>query len=627
MKNRSTMQTQNLRQQSLWQTFMLALLLMLMVGTSEAAVTATLDRTTVYAGDTVTLTIESDSLQSNQQPDLAPLDKNFDVLSTSTSTQVSIFNGQRSDKTLWQVQLQPRHTGQLRIPPLNVGGQTTAPIKLKVTDVPQQSNAETGKHVFVKARIEQTGKQTYVQQQIPYTVRLYYDDRLLEGDLIAPKPDNAVVEQLGEDKNYKTVRDGRSYNVIERRYVISPEKSGSLQIPAATFRRRITVAQARQRNSQSGSLMGDFFGNSLLNDDFFNNSPFGNPGKAIVVRSRSINMNIKAQPVTAARNWLPAETVTLTDSWAKNPPKFTAGEPVSRTITIQARGLSGSQIPELAIATPANARLYPEAAQQESRTDGKTVYGVRTQTLTYIADAQGKLDIPAITLNWWNTRHDKTASTTLPAMQFKVLPGTTAAASAANNKPATAVRPAKQDVVAAVPTSESAQKEIVHWLSKTLPNAVKENRLWAISGSGILLTLLVVMMILRTKQRRLSNAADTAKQTPQPERQARPSQKSILRTLEKACQDNDRHAAANALLSLGQAHWPDEPPRSLNALAARIENGQAQLRELDHSLYAADASLWNGSPLWDKFRHGLQLKKTAEHGSDDGISPLYPQHS
>ncbi len=635
MKHRSNIPTQNITQQPLWQTFMLTLLLMLMVGTSEAAVRATLDRTTVSAGDSLTLTIETDDLQSNLQPDLSPLDKNFDVLGTSTSTQVSIINGRRSDKTLWQVQLQPRHTGSLRIPPLSVGGQQTAPIKLKVTDVPQQSTAQSDDHVFIKVEIEKTGKQTYVQQQIPYTVRLYYDERLLEGELIPPKLKNAVVEQLGEDKNYNTVRNGRSYNVIERHYVISPEKSGSLHIPAATFSGRIAVPQARQQNRQSNRLMDDFFGNSpfandpffhnsLLSEDFFGNSPFGNPGKAITVQSRSVKMNIKARPVTAARNWLPAETVTLSDSWSKSPPEFTAGEPVSRTITIQAKGLSGSQIPELSITNPDNARLYPEAPQQESRTDGTTVYGVRTQTLTYIADTQGSLDIPAIKLNWWDTRHNKAASTTLPAMQFNVLPG---AAGTATSMPTPPASPATQPVPLAVPTSESVQKEIVHWLSATLPDATRTNWLWVSGGSGLLLALLVVMMVRRTRQRPQSNQQGTVKQAPQPVQQTRPNPKSILRSLEKACMTNDRHAAANALLNLGQARWSDHPPRSLNALAARIENGQRQLHELDHSLYAADASRWNGAALWDKFKHGLQEKKTTRHGSDDGISPLYPQHS
>lgn len=632
MKSRSHTSKQVHHFRALWQAFLLALLLV--VGPVEAAVRATLDRGTVYAGDTFTLTIESDGLQSGLQPDLTPLEKNFDVLGTSTSTQVRIINGRRSDKTRWQVQLQPRHTGQLRIPPLSVGGQQTAPLQLKISKAPQQATTQAGQHVFVEAEINSAGKQTYVQQQIPYTVRLYYDGRLQEGELSAPKLENAIIEQLGEDKSYTAERNGQQYNVVERQYVISPEKSGSLRIAPATFTGSIIVPQPRKQSRRRSRLMEEFLGNSpfandpffrnsLLNDSFLSNSPFGGSTKPITARSRSINMNIKPRPVTVGRNWLPAEAVTLDDSWTQKPPRFRVGEPVSRTITIETKGLSGSQIPELAIATPANTRLYPETPKQESRTDGKTIYGVRTQTLTYIPGTQGTLNVPALTIDWWDTRRNKAASTILPALQFKVLP----AAGTGNEVKAAPRSPAAQQSPAASPANKATQANKESGLPETIFATIKTNESWLFTGGGLLLILVLLgLMVRRTKQRRQVSAPGTVKQTQQPTQQIRPNQKSALRALQKACTANDRHAAVAALLSLGHAHWPDAPPRSLNALAARIENGQTQLGELDRSLYAADTSNWNGAALWDEFRHGLQEKKMTRINQDDGLNPLYPQH-
>lgn len=627
MKSATYTSMHRLNNPALWPASLLALLLMLAAGPGAAAVRATLDRDTVYAGDTLTLTIESDGLQSGQQPDLAPLEKDFDILGTSTSTQVSIINGRRSDKTLWQVQLQPHHTGRLRIPPLSVGGEQTAALELDITEAPQQTTAQPGRHVFIEAEVSSTGKQAYVQQQIPYTVRLYYDDRVQEGELSAPEPEDAVVEQLGEDKNYSTVRNGQSYNVIERHYVISAEKSGALHIPPATFRGRITLPQQRGRSSRPGSLMEEFLGNSpFANDPFFRDNLFNSPlfgghaSKPVAARSQAVTIDVKPRPATAARDWLPAEAVTLGDSWTRNPPQFRAGEPVERTITIQTKGLSGSQIPELAIPAPANARVYPEAPEQESRTDGKTIYGVRSQTLTYIPDTQGTLDVPAITLNWWDTRHDRAASTTLPAWQFKVLPGAAGSASeapASPRQPEPAAQPAS-------PVNEAQQTEAEHEPF----GVIREYRFWPAVGSGLLLAMLAVRLARRTKQRRQTNATDAAEQTPSiPRHAAAPNRKTALRALEKSCTANDPHAAAKALLDLGQAHWPDAPPRSLEALAARIESGQSLLRALDRSLYAADAGDWNGATLWDKFRHGIPEKKAAKAGQDDRLNPLYPQHS
>ncbi len=608
-------------------------LLMLVVSTSEASIRATLDRDTAYAGDTFTLTIEGDGLQSGLQPDLTPLEKDFDLLGTSTSTQVSIMNGQRSEKTLWQVQLQARHTGRLRIPSLNVGGKQTTALELEITETPEQASIQASQHVFVKTEINSVGKQTYVQQQIPYTVRLYYDESVLEGELSPPKPDNAVVEQLGEDINYNTVSNGHRYNVIERHYVISPEKSGSLHIPPTTFNGRIAVQEQRKRNSQSGSLMDDFFSNSsFANDPFFRNSlfsnsffgsaPFANPGQAITAHSQSVDMDIRPRPASAGRNWLPAEAVSVSDSWSDQPPQFKAGEPVSRTITIQTRGLSGSQIPELAIAAPANARLYPETQDQESRTDGETIYGIRTQTMTYIPDTQGMLEVPAITLDWWNTRQNKAASTSLPALQFKVLPG---APGTANHAPTPKL--AAQQGTPTTVTTEATPSELGPDMSETLSEAIRKIWIWPVTGISLLLALLAVMIGRRTIRRRQAIHPGAKKPMSQSTYRAKPNQNTALRALEKACLANDRHAAVNALLSLGQAYWPDEPPRSLDALAAHIENGRAQLRELDHSLYAANIKHWNGKHLWNEFRHGLQQKERPGHTQDDGLHPLYPQHS
>jgi len=635
MKSRPNIQVQNAQRRLLWPASLLTLLLMLVAATPGMAdVRVSLDRDKVYTDDVFTLTIESDGQSSGQPPELAPLQKDFTVLGTSTSTQMSIFNGRRSDKTLWHVQLQPRHSGQLRIPPLRVDGQQTVAISLKVNNPPRQQMAQVGQHVFIETEVNTHGKRPYVQQQIPYTVRLYYDDRLREGELSAPEPKNAVVERLGEEKRYESVRNGRQYNVIERNYVVSPEKSGSLSIPPAVFRGRIAVPQQGRGSRRSRNPMEEFLRNSpFANDPFFSGAlgadPFGSAfggesDQPITVRSNAVKLKIKPRPATASRNWLPAEAITLTDSWAKNPPQLKVGEPVSRTITIEARGLSGSQIPELAVTAPTDTRLYPETPAQENRTDGNTIYGVRTQTLTYIPGARGTLNVPAITLNWWNTRRNKAARSTLPAWQLKVLPGVPGTASKAQ-----AVTPAP---VAKPATKTSARDALLQTGNDLLAKARKftqahQRELMVGGGALLILVILLTMLARRAKQRRRATASNaTNADSPVVEQRPQPDRKAALRALEKACAANGRHATARALLLLGQAYWPDNPPRNLSALVARIKKGRTQIRKLDRSLYAANATDWNGAALWDEFKHGLQEKKVAGQHHDGGLKPLYPQH-
>ncbi len=608
---------------------LLALVMLLAASPGWATVRALLDRDTVYEGDSVTLTLEAEGGQGNTSPDLAPLEKDFEVLGTSTSTQMSIINGRVSNKTRWHVQLQPRHRGRLHIPAIRLAGEQTPPLALTVTEVPEQATSQAGQPVFVQAEVEAADKPVYVQQQIPYTVRLYYDARLQEGELTAPEPGNAVVEQLGEDRRYRTTIDGRPYQVIERHYVISPEKSGALHIPPATFRGRIAADTPRSRRRprsmmeqflQNSPFANDpFFRDNLLDDDFFA-SPFGNPGKPVAARSPAIDIEVKPRPAAATNNWLPAQAVTLTDSWTEHPPEFRVGEPVSRTITIQTRGLAGSQIPELTIEAPDNVRLYPETPSHESRTDGKTIYGVRRQTVTYIANRQGTLDIPAIRLDWWNTRSNRADRTTLPAWQFPVQPGT---AGRGAPPPAVGPQPQAQATDKAVPPAE--ENRLATWKQ----NLLRHWPWWSLAA-GLLLTL-SGFMLWRRSSRRHADAMPAKSDKPtaarQPGKSHRSDEKSALQALKKACEDNDRHAAARALLKLGHAHWPEDPPRSLGALAARLEQGQPQLQALDRSLYAGNETAWNGAELWAMFRHGLPVGKARRQNTDNDLEPLYPQHT
>ncbi|MDQ2734720.1 MAG: BatD family protein, partial [Pseudomonadota bacterium] len=80
---------------------------------SQATVQARLEPGAVSQGGPLTLDIESDNASSGMQPDLAPLQKDFVVLGTSTQSETSFVNGRRSDLMRWSIRLQPRHAGKL----------------------------------------------------------------------------------------------------------------------------------------------------------------------------------------------------------------------------------------------------------------------------------------------------------------------------------------------------------------------------------------------------------------------------------------------------------------------------------------------------------------------------------
>ena len=288
----------------------------------HAAVQAMLDRYQAYEGDQLTLTIEADTRDPGE-PDLAPLSKDFRILGKNASTQVRIVNGQRSDKVSWRIGLEPLRLGKLQIPPIRVGREQTQALEVTVSEVPEEIAALQAQQLFIEAEADSKQK-NYVQQQIPFRVRLYNDGSLIGGELAEPQVENAVIERLGDEVRYSTTRNGRRYQVIERRYVISPERSGELRIAPVGFRGEIRIPQSAPGNLPGGSLMDDFFGN----DSFFRNTPFRAPGRPVRAQSKPITLEILPVPAGAAAGWLPAEAVKLQDSWTQNPPQLRAISPV-----------------------------------------------------------------------------------------------------------------------------------------------------------------------------------------------------------------------------------------------------------------------------------------------------------
>ncbi len=575
-----------------------------------AEVKAFLNQDTFFEGDPITLTIETNQ-NSQVQPDLSALDEDFEILGKSTSTQINILNGHKRIKKSWTIELQPRKKGELQIPAIQVGQESTKPLSLKITDIPPEMEKQTSKHVFVESSVDLKDQRPYVQQQIPYTVRLYYDATMQTGKIYSPTVKDAVVEQLGEDRRYRTVRKGKQYSVIEKHFVISPEKSGTLHIPPTSVKGRLTIASKgngaqRQDNTD---FMNRFFNNSpFANDPFFRDfgggffSNRGMASKPFTANSEAIDVEV--QPIPQAFNgkyWLPAEELIIKDSWSKNPPEFRVGEPVTRTLVLQAKGLAGSQIPEITIPKPANVRLYPEQSKSETRTDGKTVYGIKEMNISYLPDAEGKITIPEVTVEWWDVKAKKQKTFTLPEWTLHVAPGIDGSGkkTAITDKPEQ--NPATQDTVKNQnpETEEKTTGSSPYW--------------WALAAFIVFMTWLLYYFFFRKK----THTAQTKK--------AHIAVDDIKKSLQQACENNDKQQAAKWLLALAEASWQDaNPPHNLTALAANVQQGSAEILALEHALYANKHDHWNGQTLWNSVKNGLKTKPVKTTKTANTLKPLYP---
>lgn len=575
---------------------------------SWAGVKAFVNQSTVYDGDPLQLTIEVDR-NTSDKPDLSVLEQDFVIQSTGQSTNFSMVNGNTSYTKSWNIQLMPRGRGKLVIPAISLGGEMTQPITIQVADLTPELVAENQKHVIVEASIDPEMSLPYVQQQIPYTLKLLTDETVRSGDLYAPNIENAVIEQISGDKQYQISRNGKRFDVLERHYAILPEKSGKLLIPPALFKGAQVIPDTNRR-SRSGGL-DNFFNDPFFNDPFFSNS-LGAKGKSITNRSEEIEVDVQPIPDDyKGKTWLPAEDLVVLDNWDSSLPTFKVGEPALRTLSLQVKGLAGSQIPEFTVPSPEKMRVYPDQAKTDTKTDGSKLYGLRDQSLSYIPNEAGKIVIPALSIDWWNVLEKKHETFVLPERTIEVLPGVGGKSSQDSSSQiasAPAASPNEESENLAVDSEESGGSYLP-WLMLPL----------LLLGGYFLYQYFNKKPALKTKKQASKPTADFSDKAV--------SKSQLLNKLQQACEANDNAMAAQSLLELAQLDWPGVAPKNLGTLAASVETGGQLIQQLDRSLYADHANAWQGADLWEVFKNGVKPIMAGEKGSAEVVASLYPDRA
>ena len=327
--------------------WLFALLLVLAASNARAEVRAWFDRSIVNLGETVTLNVES---AGRTEPDFSVLEKDFRITGRSTNSEVRIIQGAMARTNLWAVALEPLREGVITVPGIPVGNQRTTPLSITVQAMVRGS-AASGDDVFLE--VDVGTRNPYVQQQISYTVRLYYAVQLLGGELDEPSGDGIRVRRIGQDANYSRHIGGRQFNVVERRYAIAAERSGDLVIQGVTFRGRTASA-------------GQY-------------SPFFSQGTPLTTGSEEITLAVRPAPDSAPLPWLPARSLQLRDDSSSLPSEVRVGDALQLTFSVEARGLSAEQLPELSLPPIVGAEVYPDQETRETReVDG----GSETLSLT-----------------------------------------------------------------------------------------------------------------------------------------------------------------------------------------------------------------------------------------------------
>ena len=378
--------------------FLSSLLISLLATTSKAQeITLTLDRSELARGETLTLTIRVYDQRQGMQLDLTPLTENFDVLGTRTSSQVRSINGNTDIWTDYIITLFPLTEGSLRIPSLTISGQLTDELEVTVTNQGARSNQETDE-LFLE--IEVNKDSLYVQEQLLFSIRLFYTINGIRNPVFTEIdiPDT-VTQLIGSPNQYEKIIDGQRYGVYEKRYVIFPQKSGSLDIPDILFRGEVT----------DGSSSFVFRNLNTRRITAF-------------IEGRTIDVVERPPSAEMLPTWLPVTDLVMEESFSRPLSDLKVGDSLVRTIKMTANGVDGAVLPPFSPSEIHGFNTYPDPAEIERRFVNGSIVGERIESSTLVVLEDGNLSIPAIKIDWWNVDFDRLDSTIIQETMLRIIP-------------------------------------------------------------------------------------------------------------------------------------------------------------------------------------------------------------
>jgi hypothetical protein len=544
-------------------------MLLLMTATTQAQTRAWLDRDRIALGETATLNVETDQ-PGVDAPDYSPLLSDFAVSGNSSSQQYESINGTSRSRTLYAVALQPKRDGVIGIPGLRIGSLRTQPLTLTVTPssaVP----AHAGDAVFIEA--ETDAQEPYVQQAVGYTVRLYYAAPLISGQLDQDPPDGASLQRVGDDAQFTRDMAGHRYTVVERHYLLLPERSGTLAIPGARFQ---------------GRGAGGFF------DDLF-----GDGQRELRANGAPRFIHVRAIPANAPQPWLPLRALGL--RYLATPQAARAGEALTVTIEASADGATTAQMPELQVqagdARGGAAQIFPDPMQaDETFRDGRPQVRI-ARKFSIVPARAGSLRISGPRLQWWDVRAGIARTASLPDITVQVAPGMNGFSGA----PAAAANADMPD-----PNRD--------WIR--VPGVQGAVQPWALAAAVFALLWLVTFMWgLHRRPHAVVAVDEDAAPAP------RVAAHGTLADLRRALDNGDLGDVSEALCAMATPAV-DDP----DALRARLADPAqvAAIESLLRARWAEGDGVAARSALRAAFRQGPRWR-VAEQPVEEPLPPLYPR--
>ena len=523
------------------------LLLLLSHNISHAGLTSTVERTIVSELDLITLTVRATDEDFAAEIDFSPLKKDFEIMNQSSreNRSISIVNGQTTNVSYKDhvFTLRPRTVGEIIVPSLKGADTTTRPIRIRVAKQTNSQIQRMRELVFFETSVNKDS--VFVQEQILYSVKLFYSESI-RGDF--PQPpllENTVVENVEEEKRYESIINGKRYYVLEKKYALFPQSSGVLLIPKESF-------------------IGTYGLGGVFSER-----------KRISASSEQHEISVRQIPSSfSGKHWMPVEELKIEDFWDKEGKELLEGEPINRKIEISVKGIDEAMLPDINQGEVDGFKVYADPPINNRMVDSKGLSVVSTNIIAIIPTRSGSITIPKIEIPWWNVQTNKQEIAFLPQKVFQVSPIESVGA---KNIPQNITD--LHSPLELPETNKDGLSSYWHWITLTL------------IGAWILTFLKLLSSNKRLMLEREKNESRTG-----PKKELELNSESTFLMLQSACTENNAEEASKHLIEWREKNFPST--RSIEQISNEFPLLGTELRKLDSFLYSRDkGEAWDGSKL------------------------------
>lgn len=527
-------------------------LLVLSFSAGAAELRVQLDRQQLVEDESLVMSVRL--LDGSSADAFDPVLSDFDILQRSQGSQTQIINGQRSDSHSWEFVLAPRRAGNLLIPAFDLGGARSQEQRVTVKSIISRAGGAEHRPFFLRVSVSEP--EPFVQQQVIYTMKLYQQQAIADGNVTEPDHPDVVIERLGLDKSYLEQVDGREYSVLERRYALFPQRSGEIVLPSINLNARVQVGQRSNR----------FFAPNT---------------RSIRVRAPSLTLQVKAATPDYSASWWLASTQIMGEAkWQPEDAKL--GEPLTLEVIVSAEGVMPAQLPVVADPKVVGARLYSNGSRAAKKAAADGIMAQRVSSWTIIPTAPGVLRVKSFKIPWWDIEANVQRVLEIEVPELHVGGALAKGVAEAPVDLSENLAPAVTSVVEAeLPVAEEPGQDVGWWLTD-----------WRTQLVMVSIVAFAALVVRRRRRRPLPWQTDEQHCSPD----------AAMVRLVEAVTRADVKAGREAVLDWGSGTFGQEI-RSLPYLAERLEDSEFSrlVLELDAICYR-DKGRWTGEPLQEKVK-------------------------